>query len=131
VDKTVVFKGKKKEERLKKKLKKLEKPNSSIPMTTPTLNSVTNFSGLPLSNDELTLLNKGLKYKPPTDPKNLKEQIIINIESKIKNMDQSEKLMIRSDCMKVLKKETTFQEKSQDENKTIKSHSTRKSGRFM
>jgi hypothetical protein len=116
IEKIVSLKGRKKEKRLKTKFNKLLKNNQTpnIPINTKTLsrNFVTNLSNVALTNEEMSLLNNGLKYKPPINPKDSKEQIIINIESKIQHLDKSEKLMIRGDCMKILKKRNRSSQKA-------------------
>ncbi len=80
----MLLNGRKKEKRQREKFKKLKKPEiCNAPAPKATRNFVTNLSDEILSNDEISLLNKGLKYKPPIDPSFSKTEIIINIESKI------------------------------------------------
>lgn len=100
----------KKKTKLKKKFDALqEKMKIMIPrhrqFSENGFNNVMNFSNEVFTNEQMSFLNKGLKFKLP--PKKTPfDEIVVNIESKlnIMNLNQHEKAVIREDCSTAIRK---------------------------
>jgi hypothetical protein len=86
-------------------LRKSPKTTPEVPSNLPPKpNFVTNLTDHEFTDDQMSILNKGLKYKPATDVRSAVENIVINVESTIKNMDIPDKILIRKQCADILKK---------------------------
>jgi hypothetical protein len=80
----------------------------------PRPNFVINKSSQIFSNDEMVLLNKGLKYrpKPKTPPTN---EIIISVETSIRNLSNEKKAVIRNGVASFLSEKESQGQRNQKE----------------
>lgn len=121
IDSVTLGKHIRKTRRLKEKFRKIkigEFPKKrSDPPPSPTFPFVINRSTASFTPEEMTLLNKGLKYVPPP-PKIPYDEIVVAVETVIKTASIEEKSCIRSECREAIKKERL---KKTNDHETIKS----------